>query len=52
MNRRDQEWEYRVETISVLTKPGDVAARLTAFGICGWQLVHVQGDRYFFERPR
>ena len=52
MNRRDREYEYRVETIPVLTKAADVEARLTAFGVCGWQLVHVQGDRYFFERPR
>lgn len=46
------EFEYHVETIGVLASAADVSTRLTVLGICGWQLVHVQGDRYFFERPR
>lgn len=46
------EFEYHVEIMPVLATAAEVSVRLTALGICGWQLVHVQGDRYFFERPR
>lgn len=47
-----KEYEYHIEVIPAITKPEDVATRLTALGICGWQLVTVQGDRYYLERPR
>lgn len=46
------EFEYTVLDIDAETPVAVLEARLTAFGICGWQLVHVQGDRYFLERPR
>lgn len=50
MDRR--EFEYKIEVIPVSTKTVDIEIALTALGICGWELVQVQGDRYYFLRER
>jgi hypothetical protein len=46
------EWEYHIEVIPVTTKTVDIEMALTALGICNWELVAAQGDRYYFKRVR
>lgn len=47
-----EEYEYKIEVIPATTKTVDIEIALTALGICGWYLVTVQGDRYYFVRGR
>lgn len=47
-----QEYEYKVIDMKPGIGPEQIETNLTAMGICGWQLVIVQGDCYVFERPR
>ena len=48
----DRQYDYRVEDIPAGEPPVKVETYLRSLGAYGWQLVTVQGNRYFFERVK